>query len=71
MKVVGFAGLFRQRQDHAGRAADPRTAAARPAGVGGQARPPPLRHRPPGKDTFRHREAGAFEVVAHRTGAWP
>ena len=24
----------------------------------------------PGKDTYRHREAGAFEIVVASTGAW-
>src|SRR6218665_3208851 len=44
-----FCRLFRQWQNHAERATDPRAAAARTARVGGQACAPPFRHRPPGQ----------------------
>ena len=62
--------LFRLGQDHAGRAPHPRAQAARPARVGGQARAPQFDIDHPGKDTYRHREAGAFEVVVASIAGW-
>ena len=63
MKVVGFSRLFGFRQDHADRAADRAPAPGGPAGVGGQACAPCLRHRPARQGLLPPSAAGAFEVV--------
>lgn len=65
MKVVGFAGFSGSGKTTLVEQLIPELMPARPAGVGGQACPPQLRYGlTPARITYRHREAGAFEVVA-------
>ena len=72
MKVIGIAGLQRQRQDHAHREAGPAARARGPARLAREARAPRVRRRPAGQGLLPpsprglHRGAGAARRGAGR-----